>query len=175
MSSSFQFPNSVEFQGHTWRKVYDPMDSSTIMPSLETPKVQGISGKWTTVQSSGGQPVRLYVVRIDLLYPAVAGPNVVKPAQLVRGMRLYDIEVKPDYTRPEEMVMYVREVSEDGEDVSQGFLNAIIGVSQSENQSKADPDWAGKLLAPLTEPAKPVEASSTPLTKAALSKEADNG
>lgn len=147
---AYKFPEAIQAEGHTWRLTYDPSNPSTVMPDLRTPKVQNVSGQWVEVAGQNG-PERLYMVVVDLLYPAVTQPNYMKPAQFVRGFRLYPSEMNPERVPPQEMAMYVREVQQAGSS-AQEFLNAILGVSLMEKDSGINTNWANEVLQPVSPP-----------------------
>lgn len=137
---SFEFPQNIVVQGKVWNLIYDPT-SRTILPSLQSAKLQSVFGQWVYVPNQSGGNDKYYMSVVDLVFPAINSPSCRKPAQYVRGFSLSPGEVDPTIQPPDGMALYARELDPPA-NIAQDFLNAVIGRSQ-ETQQQAMPktDW----------------------------------
>lgn len=139
---------SFDYDGVTWRLLYDPNDPQTMLPNL--------SGKCTveqvrqdTVLINGREQ---FMTVVDLLYPSVNTTAVRRPAQRVRGFRLSSQRIDPYTVPPETMVMYVCEVQSSANN-AQGFLDAIMQAQSAPAVRADDVAWTAQLHeVPVTEP-----------------------
>ena len=136
---SFQFPRQIVMEGYTWRLVYDPSDPTTVLPDVNTPRVLSVVGSWGSL---GGKQV--YLTETTLLYPSIIADNYMRPAQMVKGLKVHDREVDANAVPPYEQAMYMREVQERSA-TPQAFLDAIIKASVATPVRPADTSWTDML------------------------------
>lgn len=142
--AGFSFPEKFTFEGQVWQKIYDPAIAGSQLPNLDTPKVNGPVGGWLQVPYAG-KLVGLYIVAVDLFYPAISSAACVKGAQIVRGFRFFTSEVSPDSVPPREFVMYIRDAPRE-DNTLQGFVNALLGVTQPRAPEETNVNWAKTIL-----------------------------
>ena len=136
---SFQFPQTITMEGHSWRLIYDPSNPLTVLPDLNSPRVLSVIGGWGQL---GGK--RVYLTETTLLYPSVVADNFVRPAQMVKGLKIHAQEVDANAVPPYEQAMYMREVQERSAS-PQNFLDAIISASVAAPKRPADTSWTEML------------------------------
>lgn len=136
--SPFRFPATLQAEGFVWHLIYDPDGANTVLPNLQQAKLLNVFGQWVQVPTGSGEPGKVFMAVVDLSFPAVNTPSYRKPAQYVRGFRLYPNQVDPSTAPPQEMAMYIREI-EPPSNVAQEFIDAVLGMSAAE-QSKQNPD-----------------------------------
>lgn len=150
---SFQFPQQIIMDGHSWRLVYDPGDPTTVLPDMTTPRVLSVVGGWGQL---GGKQV--FLTETTLLYPSIIADSYVRPAQMVKGLKVHEKEVSPETVPPYEQAMYMREVQERSAS-PQTFLDAIIKASVMTPTKPADTSWTEMLNQAQAQPQSVAEGS----------------
>lgn len=142
---AFQFPQAIYAQNSVWHLIYDPNSANTLLPDLQSAKLQNVFGQWVRVPDGTGKVGQLYMSVVDLVLPAVNTPTYRKPAQYVRGFSLSQQEVDPNTQPPQSMAIYTKEL-EPPTNVAQEFLNAVLDQSLAQ-QTKVQPksDWTQML------------------------------
>lgn len=135
----FQFPQQINMEGHSWRLIYDPGNPSMVLPDTNSPRVLSVLGGWGQL---GGRKV--YLTETTLLYPSVVADNYVRPAQMVKGLKVHETEVNPETVPPYEQAMYMREVQERSA-TPQIFLDAIVSASVAAPRKPVDTSWTDLL------------------------------
>lgn len=156
----FRFPERIQGPDGMYRLVYDPENPYTVLPNLADVQSVNVSCSPVQVQTRVGKQ-QFFMARVEIHLSGRATPTKVASAQHLRGFRLYTPDQintlggKPqevaERTPPQEMVIYIEESSSQSSDVSQGFLDAILGVSLAE-QPKPNSMWASETLGNIVGP-----------------------
>lgn len=142
---AFQFPQSIYAQNSVWHLIYDPNSPNTILPDLNTAKLQNVFGQWVNIPDDTGKVGRVFMSVVDLIIPAVNTPSYRKPAQYVRGFSLSYQEVDPNSQPPQSMAIYTKEL-EPPTNVAQEFLNAVLEQRVAQQQAEQPKgDWTQML------------------------------
>lgn len=159
----FRFPERVQGPDGAYRLVYDPANPNTILPNLSDPQTVRVSCSPVRVQGRNGLQ-ELYMARVEIHLAGRTRNGRLVGAQHLRGFRLYTsdelrlrglaAQEAAERTPPQEMAIYLEENAAQTEDISQGFLDAIMGVSLAE-MPRPNATWAADVLGPAVAPQGP--------------------
>lgn len=162
MAVNSVFPETINFDGTSWRLVYDPSCTDTVMPSINERDVQGVLVDAVTYP---GRPNPMWIIMVNILIPA-STDGFGKPigARRMVGFRIKDQQPLPSYrVRPNELVYYAA-AQADGS-VAQRFFNAVTILSRMDggDSEKPDTSWI-KQFSPVQPP---VQQASEPQSTSA--------
>lgn len=151
MAVNSVFPETINFDGTSWRLVYDPSCTDTVMPSINERDVQGILVDAVTYP---GRQNPMWLIMVNIVIPA-STDGFGKPigARRMIGFRIKDQQPLPSYRiKPNELVYYAA-AQTDGS-VAQRFFNSVTILSRmaSEESDKPDTSWI-KQFSPVQPPA----------------------
>lgn len=146
MVASSLFPEVITFDNTRWHLLHDPASAMTTQPNLEGSRVVRSTCDPVKVPNNNNN---LYMVVVDLLFPAKVIEGRMMSEKRLRAFRIYDhAPVSLDSVRPDEMVYYIAEPSAENDSTAQGFLNTILGVAADETARKnvINTTWGKDLL-----------------------------
>lgn len=137
MAVNSVFPETIMFDGLSWRLVYDPSCPDTVMPSINERDVQNVT--MDTVNYPG-RPNPVWIIMVNILIPA-STDGFGKPigARRMIGFRTKDQQPLPSYrVRPNELVYYA--ASQADGSVAQRFFNAVTILARMPQEETGQPD-----------------------------------
>lgn len=140
MAINSVFPETINFDGASWRLVYDPSCTDTVMPSINERDVQGVLVDAVTYP---GRQNPMWIIMVNIQIPA-STDGFGKPigARRMIGFRIKDQQPLPSYRiKPNELVYYAA-AQADGS-VAQRFFNSVTILSRmtAEESDKPDTSW----------------------------------
>lgn len=155
MAHSSIFAQAIEFNGTTWRHIYDPEDPMMVKPDLGASSVVSFTCD-PVVVPGGSEKNPLYLVIVEILIPAQpqqSGGTAVQVDRRLLGVRVY--QNKPlnlSMVKPAEMHYYVAEPKfSSNENKAQVLFNTLLGLPTMQDgvdgaSDDIDRTWGSTLL-----------------------------
>lgn len=149
MAINSVFPETIMYDGMSWRLVYDPSCPDTVMPNINERDVQNVS---IDTVSYPGRPNPIWLIMVSILIPAsMDGFGKPISARRMIGFRTKDQQPLPSYRiQPNELVYYA--ASQADGSVAQRFFNAVTVLSRMPAEESGQPDtsWINQFAAERT-------------------------
>lgn len=169
MAGEFKFPDTLQFDGISWRLLYAPYDPKTVPPNLSEAQIPSFTCNPVAVS---GRDTPLYIAIADVIFPAQRdSTGRIVGERRLKGFRIFSQRpYSPNDVKINDCVFYIAETSGVGGSVAQRFFDALIGHAPTDSAGQSsDASWCKELAVAVQEPVNESEIALKDAAQCAVS------